>query len=133
MASSTVTLAIDPNSSGEDTITLNGPRSDQAIDKPVPRWVTDLTQGGTRYSYKLNSSTKRIWTLQFDFLTSAQKSDLETFFDTYAEGPENTFTYTHTDGNSYTARFAMTDLNFVRVGPNLWQVTMILEIGAAIS
>lgn len=95
------------------------------------RWVTDVTAGGTRYSYKLSSSAKRIWNLQFDFLTAAQWLDLQQFFDLV--GPDEEFTYTHTDGNNYTARFVNTELLPTRLLPNLYSVPVQLEVSGHIT
>ena len=130
--SSTVRLQFaESGSSGENDITINGPRGDQAIDRPVHRWVGGHSAGGTPYTYKVSASAKRIWNLQFDFLTAAQWLDLQQFFDLV--GPEEEFTYTHTDGNSYTARFVNTELLPTRVLPNLYSVPVQLEIGSHIT
>jgi hypothetical protein len=128
MPSSTVTLT-----KGALSKTINGPIGDQPVDA-VPQYVTDMAHGGTRYSYRMSAATNRLWTLTFPFLTDTNKSDLEEFYHhSTVLGPSNTFTYAHTDGSSYTARFISTVLAFTRAGSNLWSVTIQLEILGAIS
>lgn len=122
MASSTVTLTYSSTS-----ITINGPGGDQPLD-PVPRYVMGMTQSGSRYVYKKNSAANRTWTLEFSFLTNSQKAALQSFFDNTVSGPTNLWTYTHTSGYSYTVRFAQTTLTWKRSLPNVWGVTLQLEL-----
>lgn len=129
MPSTTVTF--NGSSSGADAV-INGPASDQPV-VPLPRYLTGLSQDGTRYSYKMNSATNRVWTLNFQWLTDQMKADLETFYYDEAGGPSSTFTYDHTDDNSYTARFVNTSLPFTRAGSNLWSCSVQLEILGVIS
>lgn len=120
--SSTVTLSL-----GSESITISGPASDQPIE-PLAQYVTDIAQNGTRYSYRMSSGENRTWSLQLDFLTTEEKDDLESFYHDVVGGPSETFTWLHTDGNSYTARFINTNLPWQRVFSNLWKVALQIEI-----
>lgn len=128
MPSSTVSFE-----SGSTTVSITGPSGRQEIE-PFPNYVTDLTPDGTRFVYKANSSSKRIWRLRFPLLTEAEKDDLDGFYRNTVNGPENQFTYTHTDGTAYTARFINPQPPVTRRrGPGLFSAEIDLEIDAAIS
>lgn len=109
--------------------TVNGPDGDQPYDS-IANYVTALTQGGNRYSYKKSAASQKLWTLSFKFVTSSQRAALQTFFDGTAKGPTNTFTYIHTNGQSLTVRFAQPQLTWSRVTPNVWATSIQLEIVA---
>lgn len=113
-------------------VTVNGPVSPTDVED-YPKWVTDLSAGYTRIVYKLTAATLLTWVLQFDAITGTQKSNLTTFFHSTAEGPTNTFTYVHTDGGSYTARFLDTALRWQRVDGNTWRLTVRLELTAQVA
>lgn len=113
------------------TCTINGPQSSEP--DLIQQFVTDLTANHTRYVYQSTSNSLRQWKLHFDTLYAADKANLETFYLTYAVGPVNTFTYTHTDGNTYTARFIDTQLQWSRVNANIWSITFTLETTGVIS
>lgn len=125
-ASTTVTFQ-----SLSDTVVVNGPRGDQPLDN-TSKFVMGMTQGGTRYVYKKSDATNKIWSLPFDMISNTQKEDLQAFFDSASVlGPSNTFQYTHTDGTSYTVRFAQTSLAWRRSLPNMWGLTLQLEMTSA--
>lgn len=108
------------------TATVNGPVSTDP--GAYPMWVTDQTPNHTRFVYQLTSVKKWLWTLKFQDLTGVQKAALENYFHNTAQGPTNTFTYTHTDGQTYAnCRFADTELQFVRNNGNQWDVTIRIE------
>lgn len=67
------------------------------------------------------------WTLEFNGLTAAEKASLEAAWTT-AAGPSNTFSYIHTDGVTYTARFLNESLVWVRHAINCWDIVIQLEI-----
>lgn len=90
-----------------------------------PKYVTDQAADGTRYVYKVSNTTLYQWQLTFRHLTTGQKEDLEDFFEERG-GPATTFTYQHTDGNSYTVRFVQEALPWVRNGTQ-WEVVIVLE------
>lgn len=113
------------------SITINGPAGEQPVDPP-PRYVTGQTTNGTVYSYQKNTSSNRVWTLNFNDLTDADKTALEDFFLNTAGGPSQTFSYTHTNGSTYTVRFMNGSLSFFRVMPNLWRVSVSLLMTTAI-
>lgn len=90
--------------------------------------------GGVRYVYKMSSMNRWMWTLQFDAVTSPQKDKLiQFFYHPSVDGPTSTWSYTHTDGNVYTARFLQPSLPFGRVNSNLWTVQIELELETSVS
>lgn len=117
---------------GATDIDVNGPGEGQTVQRHS-RYAVAQAADGTVWSQKRSGSAHRTWQLDLEYVTSAQKVLLQSFFDTDAAGPTNTFTYTHTDGNSYTARFLQDDLQWRRQGPNVWAVSLTLDIEAAIS
>lgn len=122
MASSKVTFAL-----GGTSIQVEGP--DGPTDPAVqPQWVTDQTADLTRISYRTTNTVLTTWKMQLSNLTKASMQALRSFFYTTAKGPENTFTYTHTDGQTYTARFAMPALEPKRANSNEYSVALVLEV-----
>lgn len=117
----TVTLTL-----GGTSITIEGPRDSQQ--DPRPRYTTDVAAGGARWVYKLATTIIDEWVLNFDYLSGAGKIALQNFFNNTVEGPTWSFTYTHTDGNSYAVRFKDTGLRFKRRNGNDWSVSFTLEI-----
>lgn len=98
------------------TVTLNGPVGGGQNVRPQARFVSGRTVNGTTYTYQKNSVTQNIWVLNFRDLTAAQKTNLQTYFNDVAKGPSNTFSYTHTDGTTYTGvRFMDNVLEFDRI------------------
>lgn len=117
---------------GASNYDINGPVGNQSISRSS-RYSISESHDGTIWSYKRHAGSHRKWRLELTDVTSAQKDNLQSFFDSDAAGPTNTFTYTHTDGTSYTARFVQEELQWQRVGPNQWGVSITLDIEAAIS
>lgn len=112
---------------GGTSIQVEGP--DGPTDVSVqPQWVTDQTADLTRISYRTTSTALTTWKLQLSNLTLASMKALRSFFYTTAKGPENTWTYTHTDGQTYTARFAMTNLEPKRANANEYSVALTIEV-----
>lgn len=102
----------------------------------LPRYVSSVSAGHKRWSYTLVPLGDQLnqWTIQLDALTASQKADLQEFFDLTADGPNNTFTYTHTDGTSYSdARFVDTELRWSRANQEFWSTMFRIETGQAIS
>ena len=98
------------------TVTLNGPVGGGQDVRPQARFVSGRTVNGTTYAYQKNAMTQNIWVLNFRDLTAAQKIALQTYFNDTAKGPSNTFSYTHTDGTTYTGvRFMDNVLEFDRI------------------
>ncbi len=115
------------------TITVNGPSpgTDQALQ---PMFVTERSANHTRWVYQTTDTKMRVWTLNLNSLTLAQKNALEDFYTNTAKGPTNTFTYTHTDGNSYTCRFVDPMLPpFTRAAPGTFDIQLRLETTAQLS
>lgn len=124
---STVVFAL-----GSVSATVNGPESPTQV-RHLPRWVTARTADHTRIVYQTPAPKTKEWTLNLRDLTTAQKAALQSFFDDTAQGPTNTFDYTHTDGNTYEdVRFLDVELAWERLGPNDWNLTVRLETTADI-
>lgn len=109
------------------TITVNGPPSDTDVE-PLPRWATARTAGGTLISYKTLATIINRWKIPLGDLTAAQHTALVDFFESTVGGPGIDFTYTHTDGTSYTAQFVDTSLRFRRVNGKVWSTTLELQL-----
>ena len=103
------------NKSGT-SITIAGPR-DSSVD-PRPRYATDESAGGSTWVYKMAATIINEWTLNFDYLSGADHTALQNFFDNTVEGPTHQFTYTHTDGSTRTVRFKDRVLKFKRRNGN---------------
>jgi hypothetical protein len=98
------------------TVTMNGPVGGGQSVRPKARFVSGRTVNGTTYVYQKNDQTQNVWVLAFNDLTAAQKALLQTYFNDVAKGPSNTFSYTHTDGTTYTGvRFLDNVLEFSRI------------------
>ena len=98
------------------TVTMNGPVGAGQNVRPQARFVSGRTVNGTTYAYQKNEMTQNVWVLDFRDLTAAQKTALQTYFNDTAKGPSNTFSYTHTDGTTYTGvRFIDNVLEFSRI------------------
>ena len=108
------------------SITIPGPRDSQQ--DPRPRHATDLAAGGTRWVYKLAATIIDEWTLNFDYLSLANKIALQNFFNNTVEGPTQEFTYTHTDGKAYSVRFKDVGLRFKRRNAEDWSTSFTLEV-----
>ena len=119
--SGTVTL-----SRGGTTIALNGPSDGLSI-TALDRWVSALSQSYQRWVYRSADRKVEQVSVNLTDLTAAQWADLEYFFDAVTEGPRYTFTYTHTSGESFTARFLDGGLSRQRVNSNVSSVTLRLE------
>lgn len=121
-----LTVTFDLASSSAVT-TINGPAFAAQPVQLVRQFVSDRTADGTRYTYQLHNSTRWEWELSFRDLPLEDKQALERFFRSNARGPSVQFTYTHTDGSSYTARFAQDVLPWVRNHKELWDCSVRIE------
>ena len=98
------------------TVVMNGPIGGGQSVRPKAQFVSGQTVNGTTYVYQKNDVTQNVWVLSFRDLTAAQKTALQTYFQDTAKGPSNTFSYTHTDGTTYTGvRFVDNVLEFSRI------------------
>jgi len=111
--------------SASGSIAINGPVSTDLITRP--HHVMAETANYTVFAYKKTSTLAQDWTLVFDALSDSQKATIQDFFFNKADGPSRTFSYEHTDGQIYTARFLDTQLQFQR-RPNNWGLTVRLRI-----
>ncbi len=112
--------------SGGSAVTVPGPPTQTDVNN-LAQWITDSSANHTRWSYKLTGTAMYQWSIPLTALSGAQKVALQSFFTTTVGGPTSTFTYTHTDGNSYTVRFIDTSLSWSRVNGEMWDVTVRLE------
>ncbi len=110
---------------GATTVTLPDPVSGKALSEKK-RQVVGRTQGGTVVTHDLGVDTYDI-ELSFDMLTAAEKSSLQSFFHTDADGVMNTWTYTDEFSNSYTARFLSPELDFQQAAKDIYSVTFTIE------
>lgn len=118
------------NKSGT-SITIPGPKDSSEDSRP--RYVSDESAGGSTWVYKMAATIINEWSLNFDYLSGADKSALIGFFNNTVEGPTNTFTYTHTDGEQYTVRFKDRALKFRRRNGNDWSCSFtLIVVNAAI-
>jgi len=85
------------------------------------------TAAGAVYVYD-KGVTRRELVLRFGSLSAAQRTALEGFFDTVAQGARNSFTYTDVHGDAFTARFLDSSLAFVKVADDVWTLVIRLEL-----
>jgi hypothetical protein len=108
-------------------INVYGPAGRTSVNH-LPLYATGVNGNGDRWGYKYSSSKKYRWNMTLPNLTQAMKDDLEDFYYDSADGPKNTFGFTHTDGTLYNGcRFVNTSLEFSRVNDNEFSVTIIIE------
>jgi hypothetical protein len=114
---------------GDVSVALPGP-----VPGPRAREVRRQTLGraasGLVYTYDKGVATSEV-ELAFKSLSDQQKSDLASFFANEANGVMNTFTYIDPAGVEHTARFLLSALDFRRLAPSLWSVTLTLELSSA--
>ena len=123
MPDSTVTFEIPAGASA----TVNGPTGSTGIDN-LENYVSEFTADKSLIVYQTSNSVKDVWTLNLSELTTAQKNELQTFFDTHAKGPTNAFSYVHTNGETFTScRFLDRGLRWTRKG-GAWDVTVRLLV-----
>jgi len=113
---------------GETTVTLCNPIPGYAS-REVKRQLLGRSAGGTVYTYDKGVDTYEV-ELVFESLTNQEKADLQSFFDVTVDGVCQTFTYTDSAGNDYTARFLSAHLDFVKVANDVWDVALRLELNA---
>lgn len=108
------------------TVTIPGPPGQTDI-APSARFVTDLSANHTRWTYQVTTAQKFLWSMSVMDLTEQQRSDFQAFFENIAKGPTYQFTYTHTDGLTYTARFIDTVLKWGRLNDKSFSTNFTLE------
>lgn len=113
---------------GGTTIEIGGPVAPND-EIPLTGRATVLTQGGQRATYRGGTDNELTqWRLDFDQLTGDEWTALRDFFKNTTQGPSFTFSYTHTDGETYTARFLDESLLVKRRNNNSYAVTFTLEL-----
>ena len=113
---------------GEASVTLPAPEPLSGM-REVKHQGLGLTAGGTRYAYD-KGVTRYEADLEFRSLTAAQKESLVDFFDTDCNGVCETFTYTDSGGQGYTARLLASSLEVVKAAPGVWDASLRLELSA---
>ena len=107
---------------------VEGPEGNIDV-SPQPQWVTDQTADLTRIAYRTTNTVLSTVKLQLNNLTKAQWQALRSFFFTAVKGPELPFSYTHTDGTTYSnCRFAMPTLEPRRVNGNEYAVAITMDV-----
>lgn len=108
-------------------VEVNGPGNSTDIQSNT-RFVSGETADGTVFVYQSTSTKYDLWTLRLSELTDTMKNDLQGHFDDTAKGPTNTFTYQHTDGNSYdNCRYEDTSLQWSR-NARQWNCTIRIRV-----
>lgn len=110
----------------ENSITLPGPVPGSGV-RQVKRQVTGRTASGEVYAYDKGVRTFAV-RLGFESLSDSEKDDLVSFFHGAANGVMNTFTYTDSAGNTFTARFAGPEIALRKVAQNVWDASFELEL-----
>ena len=107
---------------------VEGPEGNIDV-SPQPQWVTDQTADLTRIAYRTTNTVMSTVKLQLNNLTKAQWQALRSIFFTTVKGPELAFSYTHTDGTTYTnCKFAMTTMEPRRVNGNEYSVSITMDV-----
>ena len=91
-------------------------------------WVSAHADDLTHWSYQASNRYIEQWELRLHELTASQWAALRNFFYNTVKGPQTTFTYTHTDGESYQANFINERLEASRRDSNTFQTTIRLEL-----
>jgi len=110
------------------TVTLPAPRPGGQV-REVKHQATGLTAGGTRYVYDKGVDRYEI-DIVIESISASEKSDLDSFFHTTIDGVMNTFTYTDSAGNTFTARFLSPQLKYEKVARGIYDVSFTLEINS---
>ena len=113
---------------GETTVTLPDPSPGYPV-RAHKYQVVGRTAGGAIYVYDKGIERFEV-ELPFESLTDAEKTALSDFFDDTAKASLNTFTYTDSGGNEFTARFLDPHLAFIKVSGNVWDVRLRLELNS---
>ena len=109
-------------------ISIPGPDGPSEV-RRLPSFVTGQTMDHTRYSYQLNDSTVRHWSLHFPNLTTADHTTLEDLYHIYLKGSAESFTYQHTDGEVYTeVRWIDPEFRSTRLNDSTWSLDITLEL-----
>ena len=89
--------------------------------------VEDRTAGGTLQIEDLGIEYQRK-ILNFSGMLKAKYAELETWYDTIANGKLNTFTYSDEEANSFTVRMMTNPLNFMENRNGFFDGDLELEV-----
>lgn len=112
----------------DDTIELPDPLPGHPVGG-VKRQTLGRTAGGTVYVYDKGVTTYEM-ELRFASLCAAEKTALTNFFESVAQGAQNTFLYTDPNGTEKTARFLDSRITFAKIAENVWNVRFRLELSS---
>ena len=110
------------------TVTLPNPITGTRLTENK-RQAIARTQGGTVKVQDQGVDTYEA-SLSWNDLSATEKSDLQSFFHTTADGAVNTWIYTDEDTTSYTARFLDAKLDFTKTAKGVYGVSIRLELSA---
>lgn len=86
--------------------------------------LVSIARDGTARGRRLQTGKKRIFKLQHSLITSADKSAFETFYDANRLA---SFSFTWSDGNTYTVVFIEGSYSFKPTVNLLWQINVSLQ------
>ncbi len=113
---------------GQTSVSLPGPVPGSSA-RQVKRQASGRTASGQLYTYDKGVRTFAV-TLAFESLSDSEKDSLISFFHTNANGMMNSFTYTDSAGDTFTARFASPEIGLRKVAQNVWDASFELELSA---
>ena len=111
---------------GATSLTLPAPAGGYDISQEKSQALI-RTAGNVLYVYDKGVDTYGA-VLALESLSAAEKTGLQDFFDITVNGAKETFTYTDSSGNPYTAQFLDTALKFRKVAGGVYDVTFNLEL-----
>ncbi len=107
---------------------INAPDSSGTDVDLQANWITALSDGLQRWSSRITDRHLEQWSISVADLSRDQWIGFQDFFYKVALGPTRVFTYTHTDGVSYQARFVDNALTAHRGCSALWSTSFKIEI-----
>lgn len=113
--------------SGATSVDVNGPGGATQPDL-LPMTAHAKAANNAHRAYRLTDTKVWQWRMQLTALTNAMRDALENFFTDTVFGPNTSFTYTHTDGSSYTAYFLQDELRWTRHDGATWDVEVVLRL-----
>lgn len=116
---------------GTTDLDLPGPAGTTNV-RRAPQYSRGVNGNGESWSYKYHSKKLVRWAMTLRELTEANAQALDAFFEgtdaNSANGPTESFTYTHTDGTTYTGvRFVNENLDYTRSDGNTFSVSIEIE------
>lgn len=91
-------------------------------------WTSPTGADWERSVMRQTEVAKWNWVIDLYGIPASEFIDLEDFFADVVDGPASTFSYTHTDGRTYTVRFADTEIARTRRGNKHVDITFEIEM-----